>query len=93
MLTKLYNKCINLAGHKNSNYFLGVISRPRLRIIIALLITRIGNCRHIHIVMLAIIINIDDIKLACNDTILIIVIIQQCSIRANRNINKRQVQK
>ena len=21
MLTKLYNKCINLAGHKNSNYF------------------------------------------------------------------------
>ena len=26
MLTKLYNKCINLAGHKNSNYFLGVIS-------------------------------------------------------------------
>ena len=26
MLTQLYNKCINLAGHKNSNYFLGVIS-------------------------------------------------------------------
>ena len=26
MLTKLYNKCINLAGHKNSYYFLGVIS-------------------------------------------------------------------
>tara|TARA_Y100000591_G_scaffold103264_1_gene87782 strand:- start:107 stop:712 length:606 start_codon:yes stop_codon:yes gene_type:complete len=26
MFTQLYNKCINLAGHKNSNYFLGIIS-------------------------------------------------------------------
>ena len=26
MFTQLYNKCINLAGHKNSNYFLAIIS-------------------------------------------------------------------
>ena len=26
MITKLYNKCLNLAAHRNSNYFLGVIS-------------------------------------------------------------------
>ena len=26
MFTKLYNKCIKLAAHKNSNYFLGIIS-------------------------------------------------------------------
>ena len=26
MFIQLYNKCINLAGHKNSNYFLGIIS-------------------------------------------------------------------
>ena len=26
MFTQLYNKCLKLAGHKNSNFFLGVIS-------------------------------------------------------------------
>ena len=26
MFTQLYNKCLNLAAHRNSNYFLGVIS-------------------------------------------------------------------
>ena len=26
MFTELYNKCLKLAAHKNSNYFLGVIS-------------------------------------------------------------------
>ena len=26
MFTKLYNKCLKLAAHKNSNYFLGAIS-------------------------------------------------------------------
>ena len=26
MFTQLYNKCIKLAAHKNSNYFLGIIS-------------------------------------------------------------------
>ena len=26
MFTKLYNKCIKLAAHKNSNYFLGLVS-------------------------------------------------------------------
>ena len=26
MFTQLYNKCLKLAAHKNSNYFLGVIS-------------------------------------------------------------------
>jgi membrane protein YqaA with SNARE-associated domain len=26
MFTRLYNKCLKLAAHKNSNYFLGAIS-------------------------------------------------------------------
>ena len=26
MFTQLYNKCLKLAAHKNSNYFLGIIS-------------------------------------------------------------------
>jgi membrane protein YqaA with SNARE-associated domain len=26
MFTQLYNKCLKLAAHKNSNYFLGAIS-------------------------------------------------------------------
>ena len=26
MFTKLYNKCLQLAAHKSSNYFLGIVS-------------------------------------------------------------------
>ena len=26
MFTQLYNKCLKLAAHKNSNYFLGTVS-------------------------------------------------------------------